>query len=320
MKKRLIIIALAMLLITTCILPGTALAAEVTLANITGELGGIYANVGKTPAKTAKEVKDAYSAWLPEGYSVGLYVSLAEDAQLVDDNAAVITGMSLRLFTDSSNQVDEISVIVKGDITGDGLSNLMDCMFIVGDVVGLRDLDDMGKQAADMVNDGKINLGDVLAMVKLIIEGPPPMAAPPEPPPTEEPPPTIEPPPTTDPEPEVVDMDEAFRNEVLRGMNEVRAWQNDERADGTPEILPLVLDEEMCAKSKAHIYSQLGGEFTHQCFYLESIYYGAFQNGHSLGVGSAMHVWQMATDSSLTKLGVWTVRFGDTQWSCVIAE
>ncbi len=61
----------------------------------------------------------------------------------------------------------EVSTMIFGDVTGDGLLNILDVVVLVNIVLGNADPIDSG----DLNGDGNLNVLDVVALVQIILEG-----------------------------------------------------------------------------------------------------------------------------------------------------
>ena len=73
----------------------------------------------------------------------------------------VSTGMTINNYT----------IIVKGDVTGDGYAKMNDVMMISKFIVESTGLTSNTKQAADVTSDNSIKMNDVMKISKYIVEG-----------------------------------------------------------------------------------------------------------------------------------------------------
>ena len=61
------------------------------------------------------------------------------------------------------------TLIVKGDVNKDGITNIMDLMIIKRAIIQNTTFDSIIKEAADINNDENINIVDVISIVRIII-------------------------------------------------------------------------------------------------------------------------------------------------------
>lgn len=86
---------------------------------------------------------------------------IAEDKQLG-------TGMIIKLIK-NNRENDRDTIVVKGEVTGDGQIKINDVIKVVGHVVEAELLDGIWFEAADYSNDGQIKINDVVAIVGIIV-------------------------------------------------------------------------------------------------------------------------------------------------------
>ena len=97
------------------------------------------------------------SNWLWTNYVWGVYD--AEGNEITEKSAKIGTGAVIRLM-DGPAIKDAVTVIVKGDVTGDALVDGKDTAAILGHITGKTPLSGAYLIAADMDADGKITVSD----------------------------------------------------------------------------------------------------------------------------------------------------------------
>jgi hypothetical protein len=80
---------------------------------------------------------------------------------ILPDNAFVGTGFSVCLV-DGGNVLDSLTVVIKGDIDGNGLVDTTDYLRIKGGFLGTYSLDNMCQKAADVDGSGQVDATDYL--------------------------------------------------------------------------------------------------------------------------------------------------------------
>ena len=60
-------------------------------------------------------------------------------------------------------------IIVKGDITKDGITNIKDLVLIRRKILGLEEFDELQLKAADMFSDEVINIKDLVRIRRIIL-------------------------------------------------------------------------------------------------------------------------------------------------------
>ncbi|MFR0822941.1 MAG: dockerin type I repeat-containing protein [Clostridia bacterium] len=81
----------------------------------------------------------------------------------LDENDIIKTG---DILTVGKNNY---TLIIKGDVSKDGLTNIMDIMKIKRYVIVASGLNEEQKEAADANSDGKIDIKDVMNITRMII-------------------------------------------------------------------------------------------------------------------------------------------------------
>ncbi|MBE6636471.1 MAG: hypothetical protein E7618_01565 [Ruminococcaceae bacterium] len=92
-----------------------------------------------------------------EGFSMEF-----ELTKLGERNGMVGTGTVVTAYVDNLAGSAEVSytIIILGDLTGDGMNKMNDSSFIGQAVVGKRELSEIEKLAADVNNNGRVDIGD----------------------------------------------------------------------------------------------------------------------------------------------------------------
>lgn len=97
-----------------------------------------------------------------------LYLTVTDaNGNAVSGNVA--TGMLIKL-TVNGQVLDQATVVVKSDVTGDGVANTADCRLMLGCLAGLQSCSDAQLAAADADADGHAETGDVRVMLKACLE------------------------------------------------------------------------------------------------------------------------------------------------------
>jgi hypothetical protein len=123
--------------------------------------GGLL--TGVTAAKNkASALKGQFAA--PAGYKVGVFTS---DGTAVADSAAVGTGMIVRLMENDDTVVDTATVVVRGDMNGDGLIQIGDITLAAGAASGNVTLTGARLAAVDFNGSGSVTVGEITQLVKM---------------------------------------------------------------------------------------------------------------------------------------------------------
>ncbi|MBQ2835694.1 MAG: dockerin type I repeat-containing protein [Clostridia bacterium] len=88
--------------------------------------------------------------------------------KVTDTETNIGTGMTVKISF--NNQEQEYTVVVKGDINGDGCAKLSDLSKLKLSVIGTTQLEGAYKEAADLNGDGNVKLSD-LSKMKLYLVG-----------------------------------------------------------------------------------------------------------------------------------------------------
>ncbi len=98
---------------------------------------------------------------LLEGLNEGSYCKVYKNTAEVADNTLVGTGMTVKLIV-AGKIVQELTIIVTGDINGDGKITATDMLSVKAHLLGKSILAGSAAQAADVSGDGKITATDFL--------------------------------------------------------------------------------------------------------------------------------------------------------------
>ena len=145
-------VATASVMASLTLAPTTAGAAKVTFitsSNFTvdnGYLRGVYA--GSTPAHI--------NAGVDQNGSVNLYRGTTK----LGDSEKLQTGDTVKLMNGSS-VAQTLSLVITGDVNGDGKLNAADLLYTQMSVLGVRELTDLNLKAAEMSNDGELTAADM---------------------------------------------------------------------------------------------------------------------------------------------------------------
>lgn len=145
-------VATASVMASLTLAPTTAGAAKVTSitsSNFTvdnGYLRGVYA--GSTPAHI--------NAGVDQNGSVNLYRGTTK----LGDSEKLQTGDTVKLMNGSS-VAQTLSLVITGDVNGDGKLNAADLLYTQMSVLGVRELTDLNLKAAEMSNDGELTAADM---------------------------------------------------------------------------------------------------------------------------------------------------------------
>ena len=89
------------------------------------------------------------------------------DAKGNNYTGKIATGIKIKIKTNSETK--ELSVVIKGDTSGDGVINALDLLQVQKNILGSYDLKDSYKLAGDTSGDGVINALDLLQVQKNIL-------------------------------------------------------------------------------------------------------------------------------------------------------
>ena len=136
--------------------------ADSTVSVENGEMTGLTA---QQSAKTAADIKAMYTA---NGGSV--VIKNATGTRTLSDTDRVGTGCVIILNDKSGNPVgDPITVIVKGDVTGEGYAHLGQVVAAGRALVGTDTLEDAFLAAGDINGNGSIDLGDIVGIGQIVV-------------------------------------------------------------------------------------------------------------------------------------------------------
>ena len=91
-------------------------------------------------------------------YNVYRNDALLEDEEIVATGDRLVTGYGATLY-----------LVVKGDITKDGITNIKDLVKIRRNILGLEEFDELQGMAADLAEDKIINIKDLVRIRKIIL-------------------------------------------------------------------------------------------------------------------------------------------------------
>ena len=98
------------------------------------------------------------------------YVTVYDkDGNVVDNNALVATGMVAKLIV-NGQVVDSVTIIVTGDVNGDGKISITDMVSVQHHVLETTLLTDVYLLAADTQNDGRVTMTDFVQIQHHILE------------------------------------------------------------------------------------------------------------------------------------------------------
>ena len=96
-----------------------------------------------------------------------IFDSTGENA--IDDNQKLGTGMIIKLIKNNKEN-DRDTIVVKGEVTGDGQIKINDIVKVVNHVAELETLEGIWFEAGDFSSDGQIKINDVVAIVNIVAE------------------------------------------------------------------------------------------------------------------------------------------------------
>ena len=97
-----------------------------------------------------------------------LFVYDSEDQNEIDNNQQLGTGMIIKLIK-NNRENDRDTIVVKGEVTGDGEIKINDVVKVVGHVVQSSELTGIWYEAGDFTSDGQIKINDVVAIVAIVV-------------------------------------------------------------------------------------------------------------------------------------------------------
>lgn len=122
-------------------------------------------------------IDDLYLAGVRAGITVadlrkqihsGDRIEVLKNGKALADTDYISTGLTVRLLYNGKVQ-DTATLIVAGDLTGDGSSTVVDFMMLSDYLMGNGDLTEFAKQAGDLDGDGSITLADYCALYPLTL-------------------------------------------------------------------------------------------------------------------------------------------------------
>ena len=133
-----------------------------TEASVAVENGVMTGLTAKKEAVTVAEVKEMYAA------NGGSIVIETAGGRELKDGEKIATGSVIILKDKDGNKVEEITVVVKGDVRGDGVMGLGQLVAAAQAVNGKAPLTGAYLAAGDINGDGTIGLGDLVGMAALL--------------------------------------------------------------------------------------------------------------------------------------------------------
>ncbi len=103
-----------------------------------------------------------------ENDNENLYVYSADGITLLSDDSFIETGMIIKLIK-SDIEMDQKTLIVKGDVSGGGGVNLSDVMIVVNIYLGKTTVSEIFEIAADLNNNGSVDLADAMILVNFYL-------------------------------------------------------------------------------------------------------------------------------------------------------
>lgn len=85
----------------------------------------------------------------------------ADDTEITDTSALVATGMKVKLVIDDVVQ-DELEICILGDVSGDGVIDITDILYIRANILGTYTLENAAAISAELNEDGIIDITDIL--------------------------------------------------------------------------------------------------------------------------------------------------------------
>lgn len=98
---------------------------------------------------------------------------VAEDAHghlILDENQPLATGTVLTVYDTDNSVIDRVTVVVKGDVNGDGAISITDLLMVQDVLLELSEPSAPGQKAADVNADGNISITDLLRFVDHLLE------------------------------------------------------------------------------------------------------------------------------------------------------
>ncbi len=123
------------------------------------------------------QVSDEYVRGLRAGLTVadlreliesGDRIEVLRDGKVLDDTQRITTGLTIRLLYNGIVQ-DTSTLVVSGDLTGDGNCTIVDFMILSDHLMGNDQLEGIALQAGDLDGDGAITLADYCALYPLTL-------------------------------------------------------------------------------------------------------------------------------------------------------
>jgi hypothetical protein len=114
------------------------------------------------PNTSKKEFKEKF----PIQYDIEIY---DETGRKIGEEEIIGTGYEMKIYEEDKVRAEGIMLGVKGDITGEGLSENVDLSHIIYHIIGRKELKGIYKEAGDINGDEEIDGRDIVNLIYHII-------------------------------------------------------------------------------------------------------------------------------------------------------
>lgn len=97
-------------------------------------------------------------------------INVGDDYYIESDDSIVRTGAIIKVYDYAGRKIGEITLVVRGDVSGDGEIDAMDYVKIRKYIMSQTELSGVYNKAADFNNDGEVDVMDYVKIRKFIME------------------------------------------------------------------------------------------------------------------------------------------------------
>lgn len=127
----------------------------------------VYRQVENAPLVIDEDIIKVYATELTAADFEGMFE--CANCTISISSESIATGTVITFTDDQGYKIEEFTVIVNGDVSGDSFVNSTDALLILQHSVGLITLEGVPLRAADINGDGEINSSDALLILRLSV-------------------------------------------------------------------------------------------------------------------------------------------------------